>query len=441
METDASDFALAGTLTQRGHPVAFFARTLHGPETRHVAVEKEAAAIVESLDHWRHYLAGRHFTLITDQRSVSYMFDNRRRGKIKNEKIQRWRMELSCFNYDIIYRPGKNNLAADTLTRAFCNAINLDALSSIHEALCHPGVVRLAHFVRTRNLPYSMNDVKRVCSSCTACAKLKPNFYRPEEVNLVKATQPWERISLDFKGPLKSSTRNTFFLTVVDEYSRFPFAFPCTDVSASTVFKYLAHLFSIFGLPGYVHSDRGSGFMSKELRGYLSGLGVATSRTTPYNPRGNGQCERYNGIIWKATLLALHTKGLPLEQWECVFLDALHSIRSLLSTATNVTPHERFLCFQRRSTTGKAIPTWLATPGPVLLRRFVRQSKSEPLVDEVELVEANPHYAHIKFPNGREDTVSIRDLAPIGQELSGEPQTDHVPTVEVPPTPLTRKNN
>ena len=99
-----------------------------------------------------------------------------------------------------------------------------------------------------------------------------------------------------------------------------------------------------------------------------------------------------------------------------------------------MTPQERFLCFQRRSTTGKAIPTWLATPGPVLLRRFVRQSKSEPLVDEVELVEANPHYAHIKFPNGQEDTVSIRDLAPIGQELSGEPQTDHVPTVEVPPT-------
>ena len=124
-----------------------------------------------------------------------------------------------------------------------------------------------------------MNDVKRVCSSCTACAKLKPNFYRPEEANLVKATQPWERISLDFKGPLKSSTRNTFFLTVVDEYSRFPFVFPCTDVSASTVIKYLAHLFSIFGLPGYVHSDWGSGFMSKELQGYLSGLGVATSRT------------------------------------------------------------------------------------------------------------------------------------------------------------------
>jgi hypothetical protein len=247
VETDASEFALAATLSQRGRPVAFFTRTLHGSEMRHSAVEKEAAAIVESLDFWRHYLAGKHFTLITDQRSVSYMFDNRRRGKIKNEKIQRWRMELACFDYDIIYRPGRDNSAADTLTRAFCNAVQPDnSLRSIHEALCHPGVVRLAHFVRTQNLPYSMEEVKRVCSSCTACAELKPKFYRPEGANLIKATQPWERISLDFKGPLKSSSKNRFFLTVVDEYSRFPFAFPCTDVSSPTVIKNLVQIFFVF---------------------------------------------------------------------------------------------------------------------------------------------------------------------------------------------------
>ena len=68
-----------------------------------------------------------------------YMFDNQGRGKIKNDKIQWWRMELACFDYDIIYRPGKDNSAADTLTRAFCNAISLDTLSSIHEAF-HPSM-------------------------------------------------------------------------------------------------------------------------------------------------------------------------------------------------------------------------------------------------------------------------------------------------------------
>ena len=39
-----------------------------------------------------------------------------------------------------------------------------------------------------------------------------------------------------------------------------------------------------------------------------------------------------------------------------------------------------------------------------------------PLVEEVELVSSNPQYALIKFSNGREDTVSVRDLAPVGTE-------------------------
>jgi len=145
-------------------------------------------------------------------------------------------------------------------------------------------------------------------NSCQICKLCKPQFYRPEKSNLVKATQPFERLSIDLKGPLPSSTRNKYMLTIVDEYSRFPFAIPCADMKASTVYQSLCYLFSIFGVSSYVHSDRGTSFMSKELRDYLHANGIATSRTTPYNPQGNGQVERYNGTIWKAITLALKTQ-------------------------------------------------------------------------------------------------------------------------------------
>ena len=46
------------------------------------------------------------------------------------------------------------------------------------------------------------------------------------------------------------------------------------------------------------------------------------------------------------------------------------------------------------------------------LRRFVRNSKNDPLVDEVELTSVNPAYAHIRYPDGRESTVSLKDLSP-----------------------------
>ena len=414
VETDASDFAIAATLNQNGRPVAFFSRTLQGPEVRHASVEKEAQAIIEAIRHWRHYLTGRHFSIKTDQRSVVYMFDNKQKGKIKNEKIMRWRIELSCYSFDIIYRPGPENVPPDALSRAFCAAVpSTGDLAEVHNSLCHPGVTRMFHFVKTRNLPYSMDDVRQMTKACRVCAEYKPQFHKPVQAHLIKATQPFERLNIDFKGPLKSNNQNIFFLNIIDEYSRFPFVYPCKDVSTRSVIQCLCQLFSIFGMPAYIHSDRGASFMSEELRQFLLDRGIATSRTTAYNPACNGQVEKYNGTVWKAICMALKTRGLPKSHWQDVLPDALHSQRSLLCTATNCSPHERFFKFERRSSTGGSVPTWLMTARSVLLKRHMR-TKSDPLVEEVQLLQANPQYAHVRYADGRETTVSIRHLAPTG---------------------------
>ena len=73
VETDASNFAIGATLNQNGKPVAFHSRTLQGSELKHSAVEKEAYAIVEALRKWHHLLVGQRFTLVTDQKSVSFI--------------------------------------------------------------------------------------------------------------------------------------------------------------------------------------------------------------------------------------------------------------------------------------------------------------------------------------------------------------------------------
>ena len=113
IETDASDIVV---LNQGGRPVAFFLRKLQGLELHHPPVEKEASAIVEAVRHWRHYLNGRRFTVRTVQQSVAYIFDKVHQGKIKNDKITRWKIELSCYVFDITYHPGKDNTVADTFT-------------------------------------------------------------------------------------------------------------------------------------------------------------------------------------------------------------------------------------------------------------------------------------------------------------------------------------
>ena len=279
-------------------------------------------------------------------------------------------------------------------------------------SLFHPGAQRMYHFIKTKNLPYSLNNVKQIISQCSECAHIKPQFYNSssDDNHLIKALHPFDRLNLDFKGPLPSVSSNKYLLNIVDEYSRFMWAYPCQNVETKTVIKCLTDLFAMFGMPNYIHSDRGSSLISDELKLFLHGHGIATSRTTRYNPRCNGQIERYNGVLWKGITATLSSHNLPDSHWESVLSDALHAQRSLLCTSTNTTPHERMFNFPRKSSAGCSIPSWLK-PGPVLVKRHVR-NKYDPLVDDAELLEITPSYGTVRLGNGRELNVSLRDLAP-----------------------------
>ena len=425
VETDASAGALAASLTQKGKPVAFFSRSLAPSERHHSAIEREACAIVEAVRKWRHFLIGRHFQLVTDQQSVRFMFDHKNRGKVKNEKILRWRLELSCFSYDISYRPGSRNLVADALSRAPPNVSAAvggvtSELQQLHDSLCHPGVTRMWHLVRCRNLPFSLEDVKSVIRKCATCAEVKPRFIKHSGI-LIKATRPFERLSVDFKGPLPAKRRrNRYILTVVDEYSRFVFAFPTEDTSAETTIQCLSSLFSMFGMPEYIHSDRGSAFTSAKYQQFLHARGVATSYSSAYNPRGNGQVERYNGALWRTIRLALHSRHLPPDEWEVVLPDALHSLRSLLCVSTNETPHERLFTFPRKASFGQAHPSWLLPEKQVLLRKSITASKYDQQMETVTLLHANPQYARVRHADGREATVSLSRLASPAQVVADD---------------------
>ena len=59
----------------------------------------------------------------------------------------------------------------------------------------------MSHFVRTRNLPFSMADIKKTTSDCQVCSELKPKFHKVQG-KLIHATQPFERLNIDFKRPL-----------------------------------------------------------------------------------------------------------------------------------------------------------------------------------------------------------------------------------------------
>ena len=89
-------------------------------------------------------------------------------------------------------------------------------------------------------------------------------------------------------------------------------------------------------------------------------------------------------------------------------------------------PSRMVVGYHRCSSSGISIPSWLTSSDHALLKRHVRQSKYDPVVDEVELVDVNPYYAHIKFSNGKESTVSLRDLALCSNQHSCEKIAPHL---------------
>ena len=113
VETDASGDGIGAILTQQGKPIAFMSKALGVAKKSWSTYPKEMLAILEAIRLWRPYLLGRKFYIQTDQRSLNFLLEQR----ITTPEQQKWVAKLLGYDYEIIYRPGRENAAADALSR------------------------------------------------------------------------------------------------------------------------------------------------------------------------------------------------------------------------------------------------------------------------------------------------------------------------------------
>ena len=127
--TDASDFALGAVLSQgpigRDLPISYASRTLQSAEVNYSTTEKELLAIVFAVKHFRPYLYGHKFILVTHHRPLIWL--NNLKDPVS--RLARWRIKLSDHDYEIVYKKGIANSNADALSR------NLPDLNKRHEQM------------------------------------------------------------------------------------------------------------------------------------------------------------------------------------------------------------------------------------------------------------------------------------------------------------------
>ena len=149
------------------------------------------------------------------------------------------------------------------------------------------------------------SDINYWTKSCIPCQKSKIQRHtksKIEQFDLPKVR--FEHIHMDIVGPLPSSKGHHYILTIVDRFTRWPEAYPISDITSQTIAKiFFLQYVSRFGVPHTITTDQGSQFESKLFNELITFLGAHKIHTTTYHPQSNGMVERLHRQL-KAALIA-----------------------------------------------------------------------------------------------------------------------------------------
>ena len=136
LHTDVPGDALGAVLYQEQEGmkrvISYASRGLNKAEKNYPPHKREFLALKWSIcDKFKDYLYGQRFTVLTDNNPVTYVLTTAKLDATGH----RWLVALSTFNFDIKYRPGKNNADADALSR----------LPAVHDWMYNYQRVRPSH--------------------------------------------------------------------------------------------------------------------------------------------------------------------------------------------------------------------------------------------------------------------------------------------------------
>jgi hypothetical protein len=346
VETDASDYAISGILSQFDHqnelrPVAFYSRQMLPAERNYEIYDKELLAIYACFTQWRHFLQGARnpVTVLTDHNNLTYFMSTKQLTK----RQVRWAEFFADFNFTITHRPGVRSGKPDLLSRRpdyyvkeeptnfmkLLHAGNVTApmpVTSISYECAHRRMGHIGETVMQRSLP-AVSGIeitgKKSDILCEPCVEGKrrqqtkgPAPHRELEV--------LEVIETDVQGPFPTyaSDNTRYNVKFIDKKSGYCYMSTISNREAATI----ATLFKDFQRRmerltnqriKYVCSDQGTEYMGafkKHLKdeGIIKLTGIAYDHTYP------PKVERAHQTIlqWGRSML------LDAKLSECYYSDA-----------------------------------------------------------------------------------------------------------------------
>jgi hypothetical protein len=382
---------------QEGHPVTYFSEKLSGAALNYPTYDKEMYALVRALENWQHYLWPKEFVIHTNHESLKHLKGQQR----LNKRHAKWVEFIETFPYVIRYKQGKENVAANALSRRYALLPMLDTkllgfeyikdlyvqdsdfgdvfnayekvvfgkfyrhdgflfqenklcvpMCSLRELLvreAHGGGL-MGHFGVAKTLgilhghffwPHMKRDVERICENCITCKQAKSTL-KPHGLYtpLPIPSEPWIDISMDFVLglPRTKRGRDSVFV-VVDRFSKMAHFIAChkTDDASHIADLFFKEIVRLHGMPRTIVSNRDAKFLSYFWKTLWGKFGTKLLFSTTCHPQTDGQTEVVNRTL-SSLLRAIIKKNL--KTWEDCLPHVEFAYNRSIHSATKFSPFE-----------------------------------------------------------------------------------------------------
>ena len=253
-------------------------------------------------------------------------------------------IQVESKDYEIIadqlYKRGKDHQLRLVVTEAE----SLTVVKQAHEGITggHFSADTTAKAIMTAGLwwPTLFLDAAECVSSCDQCQRTKVPI-RKDNMPLrpMMGARAFAKWGIDYVGPINPpahKTRAQYIIVATDYLTKWVEAKATQKNDARTTACFLyEYVFTRYGLPIEIVSDRGTHFINEVIEYLLEEFLVIHKKSAPYHPQANGQAESTNKILCTVLTKIVEEKR---TDWEMKLHSALWAYRVAYKTAIGTTP-------------------------------------------------------------------------------------------------------
>src|SRR5256886_4072598 len=178
-------------------------------------------------------------------------------------------------------------------------------------------------------------DTKKYIKFCDNCQR-RGQKGEKSYLNPIEVGEPFERIGIDFVGPLEKTRKgNRYILVTTDYLTKWSEAKAMKDVTATNVVKFIYEVIICrHGCPKIILLDRRTYFRNKLIEELCEKFEIKHKLSAPYHPQTNGLVERFNRTLCESLAKVSEKEN----QWDEHIEEVLFAYRTNKHSTTKQTP-------------------------------------------------------------------------------------------------------